>query len=136
MTIRSRAAGYDERNEFFSEDLEVLSALGYLKPRSLADTITDQRLLAAHAPATELGVGMHLTWMGVARDMVTQGFTQFEWILEEGAAGELFAFGVSERVIPGCWLTPPPWWKKQRRVLSSLAPRFLSPSVTSLFPDD
>ncbi|MEZ7840208.1 MAG: acyl-CoA dehydrogenase family protein [Pontimonas sp.] len=95
--IRSRAAGYDERNEFFSEDLEVLSALGYLKPRSLADTIADQRLLAAHAPATALGVGMHLTWMGVARDMVAQGFTQFEWILEEGAAGELFAFGVSER---------------------------------------
>jgi len=29
--------------------------------------------------------------------MVKQGFTQFEWILEEGAAGELFAFGVSER---------------------------------------
>ena len=72
--IRSRAAGYDERNEFFSEDLEVLSALGYLKPRSLADTIADQRLLAAHAPATALGVGMHLTWMGVARDMVAQGF--------------------------------------------------------------
>lgn len=95
--IHSRAAGYDERNEFFHEDLEVLSALGYLKPRSLADTIADQRLLAAHAPATALGVGMHLTWMGVARDMVKQGFTQFEWILEEGAAGELFAFGVSER---------------------------------------
>jgi len=49
---------------FFHEDLEVLSALGYLKPRSLADTIADQRLLAAHAPATALGVGMHLTWMG------------------------------------------------------------------------
>ena len=66
--IRERAAGYDERNEFFSEDLEALRSLGYLAPRGLGDTLADQRLLAAHAPATALGVGMHLTWMGVARD--------------------------------------------------------------------
>ena len=29
--IRGRAAGYDERNEFFFEDLEELAAAGYLK---------------------------------------------------------------------------------------------------------
>jgi alkylation response protein AidB-like acyl-CoA dehydrogenase len=40
---------------------------------------------------------MHLTWMGVARDMVAQGFEEFSWIAEEGKAGEIFAFGVSER---------------------------------------
>ena len=95
--IRSRAPGYDERNEFFTEDLAQLKALGYLAPRGLSDTAADQRLLAAHAPATALGVGMHLTWMGVARDMVAQGFTEFQWILDAGHAGEVFAFGVSER---------------------------------------
>jgi len=95
--IRSRAPGYDERNEFFTEDLAQLKALGYLAPRGLSDTVADQRLLAAHAPATALGVGMHLTWMGVARDMVAQGFTEFQWILDAGHAGEVFAFGVSER---------------------------------------
>ena len=95
--IRSRAPGYDERNEFFTEDLEQLQALGYLAPRGLVETVADQRLLAAHAPATALGVGMHLTWMGVARDMVAQGFSEFQWILDEGRAGEVFAFGVSER---------------------------------------
>ena len=29
--IRGRAAGYDERNAFFSEDLDELAAAGYLK---------------------------------------------------------------------------------------------------------
>ena len=95
--IRSRAPGYDERNEFFAEDLAALKAAGYLSPRSLSDTVADQRLLAAHAPATALGIGMHLTWMGVARDMVAKGFQEFEWILEDGKAGEIFAFGVSEK---------------------------------------
>lgn len=95
--IRLRAPGYDERNEFFTEDLAQLQAVGYLAPRGLAEAVADQRLLAAHAPATALGVGMHLTWMGVARDMVAQGFSDFQWILDEGCAGEIFAFGVSER---------------------------------------
>ena len=95
--IRARAAGYDERNEFFHEDLDVLREIGYLVPRSLTQMITDQRSLAAHAPATALGIGMHLTWMGVARDMVAGGHPEFQWILDEGHQGELFAFGVSEK---------------------------------------
>lgn len=95
--IRSRAAGYDERNEFFAEDLEELRSVGYLKPRGLHQMMSDQRLLAAHAPATALGIGMHLTWMGVARDMVKKGHSEFQWILDEGNTGELFAFGVSEK---------------------------------------
>jgi len=95
--IRARAAGYDERNEFFHEDLDVLRETGYLVPRSLTQMITDQRVLAAHAPATALGIGMHLTWMGVARDMVAGGHPEFQWILDEGHQGELFAFGVSEK---------------------------------------
>jgi len=95
--IRSRAAGYDQANEFFFEDLEQLRNLGYLAPRPLSQMLHDQRLLAAHAPATALGIGMHLTWMGVARDMVARGHTEMQWVLDNGQAGELFAFGVSER---------------------------------------
>jgi len=48
--IRSRAPGYDERNEFFTEDLAQLKALGYLAPRGLSDTVADQRLLAPMRP--------------------------------------------------------------------------------------
>jgi hypothetical protein len=95
--VRARAPGYDQRNEFFHDDLAILREAGYLKPRPLSQMLADQRLLAAHAPATALGVGMHLTWMGVARDMVAGGAGEFSWILDEGRAGELFAFGVSEQ---------------------------------------
>ena len=95
--IRSRAGTYDQNNEFFHEDLDELRESGYLSPRSLPQMIADQRLLAAHAPATALGMGMHLTWMGVARDMVASGHKELQWVLDDGAAGELFAFGVSEK---------------------------------------
>jgi alkylation response protein AidB-like acyl-CoA dehydrogenase len=95
--IRQRAPEYDRDNRFFHDDLEELRSLGYLKPRPLSHMIADQRLLAAHAPATALGIGMHLTWMGVARDMVAAGHQEFAWILDDGATGELFAFGVSEK---------------------------------------
>jgi len=95
--IRGRAAGYDQRNEFFHEDLEALREIGYLRPRGLGQMVADQRRLAAHAPATALGLGMHLTWMGVARDMVRSGHGELQWVLDDGEAGELFAFGVSER---------------------------------------
>lgn len=97
VRIRSRAASFDERNEFFYEDLEELKAIGYLAPRSLPQMVSDQRRLAAHAPATALGIGMHLTWMGVARDLVAAGHPELQWVLDDGKAGELFAFGVSER---------------------------------------
>ena len=95
--VRERATTYDARNQFFTEDLDDLRAIGYLKPRSLSQMIQDQRLLAAHAPATALGIGMHLTWMGVARDMVAAGHNSMQWVLDDGDVGELFAFGVSER---------------------------------------
>src|SRR4051794_21709697 len=65
--IRARAAGYDRDNAFFTDDLDELRAAGYLAPRSLLETARDQRLLAAYAPATALGINMHLVWVGVAR---------------------------------------------------------------------
>jgi alkylation response protein AidB-like acyl-CoA dehydrogenase len=95
--IRSRAAGYDERNEFFHEDLEQLKSLGYLAPRPLSEMVADQRLLAKHAPATALGLGMHFTWCGVARSLAQAGDASLQWVLEDAQKGELFGFGVSER---------------------------------------
>ena len=94
--IRSRAAGYDRDNSFFTEDLDELRAAGYLDPRSLLDTARDQRLLAAYAPATALGINMHHVWVGVARVLADRGDHSLDWLLAEAAAGELFAFGVSE----------------------------------------
>ncbi|MCU1440385.1 MAG: acyl-CoA dehydrogenase [Rhodoglobus sp.] len=95
--IRSRAAGYDRENAFFTEDLEDLREAGYLVPRGLLETARDQRLLAAHAPATALGINMHLVWTGVARVLQAQGDSSLDWVLEDAAAGELFAFGNSEQ---------------------------------------
>ncbi len=94
--IRSRAAGYDQDNAFFTEDLEELRAAGYLAPRSLLETADDQRRLAAYAPATALGINMHLVWTGVARVLAERGDHTLDWVLADAAAGELFAFGNSE----------------------------------------
>ena len=94
--IRARAAGYDAANTFFEEDLDELRAAGYLAPRSLLETARDQRLLAAYAPATALGINMHLVWVGVARVLRDRGDHSLDWVLDEAAAGELFAFGNSE----------------------------------------
>jgi alkylation response protein AidB-like acyl-CoA dehydrogenase len=94
--IRSRAARYDADNVFFDEDLEELRQAGYLAPRSLLETARDQRLLAAFAPATALGINMHLVWTGVARVLSERGDHSLDWVLEDAAAGELFAFGNSE----------------------------------------
>jgi alkylation response protein AidB-like acyl-CoA dehydrogenase len=93
---RFRASSYDRDNVFFSEDFTELKALGYLGPRPLSQMVADQRILARYAPATALGVGMHLTWVGVARSLADAGDTSLQWVLDEAAAGEVFAFGVSE----------------------------------------
>ncbi|PPF70934.1 acyl-CoA dehydrogenase [Clavibacter michiganensis] len=104
--IRSRAAGYDARNAFFAEDLEELRAAGYLRllvptdlggsGASLADAVRAQALLAQHAPATALGVGMHLVWTAVARILADRGDDSLAGVLEDAGRGELLAFAVSE----------------------------------------
>lgn len=94
--IRSRAAGYDRDNVFFDDDLDELRAAGYLAPRSLLALARDQRLLAAHAPATALGITMHLVWVSVATVLHDRGDFSLDWVLEDATAGELFAFGNSE----------------------------------------
>ena len=101
-----RAATYDRENRFFSEDFEELKQAGYLKmpiPRefgglgmTLAEVCREQRRLAYRAPATALATNMHLYWMGVAADLYRLGDTSLTWMLEEGAAGEVFAAGHGE----------------------------------------
>ncbi len=95
--IRERAADYDRDNAFFHEDLEALRAAGYLTPRPLSEMVTDQRLLAAHAPATALALGMHFTWMGVAQTLAQAGDPSLQHVLDGARSGELYAFGISER---------------------------------------
>lgn len=105
-SIRQRAPGYDERNEFCAEDLQELTQAGYLRALvpaehgglgwDLPQLVQAQRLLAAHAPATALAVNMHHVWISVARQMVARGHQEFEQVLTETAEGHLFAFGISE----------------------------------------
>jgi alkylation response protein AidB-like acyl-CoA dehydrogenase len=102
----ARAPVYDQENRFFSEDFEELRDAGYLKiniPRefgglgfTLAETTREQRRLAYRSPATALAVNMHLYWIGVARDLLAMGDPSLQWILEEAAAGEVFAAGHAE----------------------------------------
>ncbi|OFI38015.1 acyl-CoA dehydrogenase [Arthrobacter sp. SW1] len=104
--IRSRAAGYDRDNAFFHEDLRELAEAGYLKlfvPESdggrglgLAEVAILQRRLAGAAPATALGVNMHLVWTGVARVLQERGDGSLSFILKEAGEGEVFAFAISE----------------------------------------
>ena len=104
--IRSRAAGYDRDNAFFHEDLQELAAAGYLKlfvPASdggpgfgLEAAAQCQRRLATAAPATALAVNMHLVWTGVAHVLAARGDDSLDFVLQEAAQGEVFAFGNSE----------------------------------------
>src|SRR5688572_10242519 len=102
-----RVATYDRENRFFKEDFEDLKRSGYLTmnvPKelggqglSLAEACERQRLLAYHAPATALGINMHVYWVGVAADLWRAGDKSLEWMLREAMAGEVFAAGHAER---------------------------------------
>ncbi|WP_308799141.1 acyl-CoA dehydrogenase family protein [Agromyces silvae] len=104
--IRERAAGYDEHNAFFDEDLAELTAAGYLRALvpaelgglgwSLDDAVRAQIRLGGAAPATALAVNMHLVWTGVAKVLRDRGDDSLEFLLREAAAGEVFGFGISE----------------------------------------
>lgn len=104
--IRGRAAGYDRDNAFFYEDLQELGEAGYLKlfvPASdgglglgLEAAAQCQRRLATAAPATALAINMHLVWTGVAQVLAARGDRSLDFVLQEAAQGEIFAFGNSE----------------------------------------
>jgi alkylation response protein AidB-like acyl-CoA dehydrogenase len=102
----SRAATYDRENRFFTEDFEELRASKYLLSPiptelggaglTLAEVCREQRRLAYYAPATALAINMHLYWLGIAADLWRTGDKSLEWMLREGAAGEIFAAGHAE----------------------------------------
>lgn len=104
--LRDRAAVLDRENRFGHEDLEELRQIGYLTlfvPEhlggaglSLHEVSRLQQRLATAAPATALAINMHLMCTGVVRAMIARGDESLAWVLEEAAAGEIFAFGISE----------------------------------------
>lgn len=101
-----RAPQYDRENRFAQEDFEELRDSGYLNmavPKemggggmSMAETAAQTRKLAYYAPPTALALNMHVYWTGLAADLRRAGDTSLEWLLEEAAAGEIFAAGHSE----------------------------------------
>ncbi|WP_417563270.1 acyl-CoA dehydrogenase family protein [Microbacterium sp.] len=104
--FRERAAVYDRENSFFDDDLAELRERGYLllfvpaslggAGLSLSEVSRLQQRLATAAPATALAVNMHLMCTGVVKAMVDRGDTSLTYVFDEAAAGEIFAFGISE----------------------------------------
>lgn len=102
-----RRGGYDRENRFFKEDFDDLKKAGYLTlpvPRelggrglTLAEMCREQYRLAYHAPATALGINMHVYWLGLVADLWRAGDKSLEWVLKEAMAGEIFNAGHSER---------------------------------------
>src|SRR6476469_6130338 len=102
----ARAAIYDRENRFFTEDWEELKQAGYLMAAiptefgglglSLAEVAREQSRLAYRSPATALATNMHFYWTGVAADLYRAGDTSLKFVLEEAAAGEIFAAGHGE----------------------------------------
>ncbi len=106
-TFAKRAPEYDRENRFFAEDFEDLRKAGYLLMAvpeelggygmSLPEVCRAQYRLAYHAPSTALATNMHLYWTGVGADLWRTGDKSLQWLLEEAAAGEIFAAGHAER---------------------------------------
>jgi alkylation response protein AidB-like acyl-CoA dehydrogenase len=106
QACRQRAAGYDRDNKFCQEDFDELKAAGYLKltiPKdfggsgyTLNQYTREARRLANYAPATALCLNMHHYWVGTAADSWRAGDKSVGFILEEAAAGEVFAAGHAE----------------------------------------
>ena len=104
--IRARAAAVDAEHRFPDEDLAELTDAGYLAilvPKALggaglglAEASILQQRLATAAPATALAINMHLVWTGVAKVFSDRGISGLEFVQEGAAAGEVFAFGISE----------------------------------------
>ena len=104
--IRERAVVHDRENTFPEDDLAELREVGYLSMLVPADrgglglglveaSVLQQRLATA-APATALAINMHLVWTGVAKVLRDRGIDDLAFVQEGAAAGEVFAFGISE----------------------------------------
>jgi alkylation response protein AidB-like acyl-CoA dehydrogenase len=106
QTLRERAALHDAENSFAHDDLADLQERGYLAlfvPEemggaglNLHEVTRLQQRLSGAAPGTALAINMHLMTTGVVHAMRARGDHSLDWVLEEAAAGEVFAFGISE----------------------------------------
>lgn len=104
--VRDRAPGHDRENTFPHDDLADLRAAGYLTAfvpvaaggagLSLEEVAREQVRLAGAAPATALAVNMHLVVTGMAALLAARGDESMRFVLDDAAAGEVFAFGNSE----------------------------------------
>ncbi|WP_300267767.1 acyl-CoA dehydrogenase family protein [Microbacterium sp.] len=104
--IRERAPIHDRENTFPEQDLDELRDSGYLRilvPEErggaglgLEQAALLQQRLAGASPATALAINMHLVWTGVAKVFSDRGVTGMEFVQDGAAAGDVFAFGVSE----------------------------------------
>jgi alkylation response protein AidB-like acyl-CoA dehydrogenase len=104
--FRERAPAYDRENRFCQEDFDELVKTGFLKmpiPKdlgglgmNLSEWGAELRRLAQYAPATAVAINMHLYWMGTAADVHRFGDSSCDWMLREGAAGEVYAAGHAE----------------------------------------
>lgn len=104
--ICERAPVHDRENTFPHDDLAELRDAGYLKILvsrehggagwGLAEASLLQQRLAAASPATALAINMHLVWTGVAKVFGDRGVPGLEFVQTGAAAGEVFAFGISE----------------------------------------
>ena len=104
--IHDRAAGHDRDNTFPDDDLAELRAAGYLTAfvppdlggagLTLEEVAREQVRLAGAAPATALSVNMHLVVTGMAALLRSRGDDSMAFVLQDAAAGEVFAFGNSE----------------------------------------
>lgn len=104
--LRDRASDYDRENRFFHEDLAELIECGYLTALvperfggagvSINQISRLQQRLAGAAPATALGINMHLMNLAMVRVMSERGDTSLDYLFEQAMADEIFAFGVSE----------------------------------------
>ncbi len=104
--IRSRAAQVDADNVFPEQDLAELREAGYLRilvptdrggfGLGLEQAAVLQQRLASAAPATALSINMHLVWTGVAKVMQDRGIDDLAFVQTGAAAGDVFAFGISE----------------------------------------
>ena len=104
--FRARAADSDAANTYFTKDLAVLRATGYLAaavPEHLGGWGLDvsrlaavQRRIAHYAPSTALAMCMHHYWVGIAAEFERMGDDSCRWVLEEAVRGTVFAAGHAE----------------------------------------
>jgi alkylation response protein AidB-like acyl-CoA dehydrogenase len=104
--FRARAGEHDRTNTYPHDDFAELRAAGYLAAivpvhhggwgLDLAQAAASQRRLARYAPATALATTMHFYWTGIAAELERAGDPSLVWILQEAAAGTVFAAGHAE----------------------------------------